>query len=90
MKLSKTSGATVAAAAAAFIMSGAVATPSQAAKQGEVKCVGVNVCKGHSGCQTASNGCKGQNSCKGKGWVAMSEQACKDIGGKVKKGKTKM
>lgn len=49
--------------------------------KGEVMCQGVNACKEHGACKSATNACKGHNACKGKGVVAMSEQACKDIGG---------
>ena len=83
MKLAKTTGPALAAAAAAMLMSGTAATTAQAAKDGEIHCVGVNACKGKTGCATASNACKGQNACKGKGWVAMSKEACEAIGGKV-------
>jgi len=51
-----------------------------------VKCFGVNKCKGHNDCQTASNQCKGHGSCKGQGFVKMSRHACEAVGGKAKKG----
>ena len=82
MKLNKASGATIAAAAAAFMLSGATIAPVSAAEEGKVKCYGVNSCKGHGACKTASNDCKGMNSCKGKGWLAMPAKACGDVGGK--------
>lgn len=51
-----------------------------------VKCLGINACKGQSGCRTAANACKGQNSCKGKGWLMVdSEKECVDKGGTVAK-----
>ncbi|MDP2561904.1 hypothetical protein [Psychrobium sp. 1_MG-2023] len=49
-----------------------------------VHCYGVNTCKGHNDCKTASNGCKGMASCKGHGFVAMPSQACMDVGGNIK------
>ncbi|MCF6198513.1 MAG: hypothetical protein L3J67_03790 [Hyphomicrobiaceae bacterium] len=88
MKLTKTSGAAVAAAAAAFIVAGAAA-PVMAGDMGHgaagknVHCHGVNVCKGKTACKTAGNACKGQNGCKGKGFVAVSADACAAIGGKT-------
>ncbi len=85
MKMSKNSGAAIAAAAAAFILSGTVAAPvsaNEAAKN--VKCFGVNVCKGKTACKTAGNACKGQNACKGKGFVVVSPEACSAIGGTAK------
>ena len=45
-------------------------------------CLGVNVCKGHNDCKTATNACKGHASCKGQGFVSMPAKACTDIGGK--------
>ncbi len=80
MNMKKASGLALATAAAAMF---AVATPMTAsAGEAKVKCVGVNACKGMSSCKTASSACKGQNSCKGSGFVAMSTEACKAIGGK--------
>jgi len=46
-------------------------------------CYGVNQCNGHNDCKTAENACKGQAVCKGHGFVALSAQACADVGGKV-------
>lgn len=50
-----------------------------------VKCFGVNKCKGHNDCKTASNACKGHASCKGQGFIKMSQHACEEIGGSVNK-----
>ncbi len=88
MKLTKTSGATIAAAAAAFILSGTVMAPTsvQAAEK-NIHCFGVNVCKGKTACKTAGNACKGQNGCKGKGFVAVSADACAAIGGSTEEKK---
>lgn len=49
-----------------------------------VHCYGVNVCKGHNDCGTASNSCSGQASCKGTGFVGMPSKACADVGGEQK------
>lgn len=74
------------AAAAALLFSAAPMTAVQAATGSDAKvhCFGVNKCKGHNDCKTASNACKGHASCKGKGFVSMSDHACSEIGGKVK------
>ena len=56
-------------------------------KEAKVKCYGVNKCKGHNDCQTASNQCKGHGSCKGQGFIKMSRHACEEIGGSVNKPK---
>lgn len=84
MKLSKTSGATIAAAAAALIMTGMAAVPASAADDAKVHCMGVNACKGKSACKTATSGCAGMNACKGQGWVEMTAAECKEKGGTTK------
>jgi hypothetical protein len=84
MAKAKTSGALLATAAAALLLSGAIAPSLAQAEEAKVQCLGVNACKGQSDCATASNGCKGQNACKGKGMKAMSEADCKAAGGTVK------
>jgi hypothetical protein len=50
----------------------------------KVHCFGVNKCKGHNDCKTATNACKGQASCKGLGFVGVSAAACDHLGGTVK------
>ena len=47
-----------------------------------VHCSGVNMCKGHNDCKTATNACAGHASCKGTGFVATTAKSCDDIGGK--------
>ena len=82
MNKSKVTGTVLAiTAAAAFSMAPAVAS---AAKTSMVHCMGVNACKGNSSCKTAKNACKGQNSCKGQGFVSMTKEQCKQVGGKMK------
>ena len=49
----------------------------------QVKCMGVNECKGKAACNTADHGCAGENSCKGKGWIKISEKDCKAKKGTV-------
>jgi hypothetical protein len=44
--------------------------------------MGVNACKGHSDCRTASNACGGKNQCKGTGFVSMTKAVCDQLGGK--------
>ena len=49
-----------------------------------VKCGGVNACKGQSACKTETSAGKGQNSCKGKGFIEVSDAAaCNLKQGKV-------
>lgn len=72
------------AAAAAFALLSSGITLEAAAKDGAVKCAGVNSCKGTSECKTATSECKGLNGCKGEGWVTKSsEQECQAAGGMV-------
>ncbi len=55
-------------------------------KEGEVKCAGVNSCKGTGACAAAdgSHACGGKNECKGKGWVHVgSAEECEEKGGTV-------
>lgn len=76
--MSKTSVAIAATAAALF--AGAVITSG--AQAANIKCSGVNSCKGMSACKTASSSCKGMNSCKGMGFVELSAADCTKQGGK--------
>jgi hypothetical protein len=78
MSTARTNSSLALAAAAMF----ALAPASGSAAGEEVKCMGVNACKGHSSCKTASSACKGHNSCKGQGFVEVSEETCKQLGGK--------
>lgn len=83
MKLSKKSGATIAAAAAALVMSGVAFAPAASAADEKVHCYGVNSCKGHGACKTASNDCKGKNACKGQGFVSLTKADCTAQGGSL-------
>lgn len=50
----------------------------------QVKCMGVNECKGQSACNVAgSHACAGQNACKGKGWIMLGGSDCAAKGGTV-------
>lgn len=92
----------IAASATALALSGAALAadaPLAAKKIGandEVKCYGVNACKGTSdckteasscksasGCSTAGNSCKGANSCKGKGFKKVAASKCLSDGGTI-------
>jgi hypothetical protein len=72
------------AVASLFVSGGAFAKEKTEKKAGSsVKCEGINECKGHGSCKSASNACKGQNGCKGQGTTETSEKECKDKGGKM-------
>ncbi|GAA4502012.1 hypothetical protein GCM10023095_26040 [Pseudaeromonas paramecii] len=80
--MNKVTGVALAAAAAALF--GSITPSVQANEAPQVKCMGINACKGQSKCQTAQNACAGQNACKGHGWLLVpSAQACVDQGGSV-------
>ena len=75
----KLSGVALAAAAAGLLLSGAVSADEGAAGKtadANIKCAGINSCKGQTACKSASNECKGKNSCKGKGFLAVSKEDC--------------
>ena len=86
MKLTKTSGVTIAAAAAGLLLGGAMLAPSPAQAAEKVHCFGINSCKGTGACKTASNDCKGKNACKGKGFVSLTKAECEAKGGKTTEG----
>lgn len=84
MNLSKASGVTMAATAAALLIGGATLAPISAQTADKVQCMGVNACKGLAACKTASNACKGLNECKGQGFLELTAAECTEKGGKVK------
>jgi uncharacterized membrane protein len=78
----------LAAAFAGLAMSATVhadSTTKKDAQSSEGQCYGVNSCKGTSACHSEQNSCAGQNTCKAKGWIKMTEKACKDKKGSFKK-----
>jgi len=82
----KVTGAALALAAASLVVtSPSSLAMSEDAASANIHCYGVNKCKGHNDCKTASNACKGHASCKGHGFVSMTTKACDHVGGKVGK-----
>jgi uncharacterized membrane protein len=82
----KAAGVALAASAAALFASTAAAPvfADEGQESKQVKCMGINACKGQGKCQTATNACAGHNSCKGMGWLlSPSAKACEEQGGKV-------
>ena len=74
----------VATTAAALLLSGRIVARTTDAVAADVKCAGINVCKGHGACAGAKNSCAGENGCKGQGWTKVgSEKECTDKGGTV-------
>lgn len=50
----------------------------------EVKCMGVNECKGTGACGVpGGHSCAGQNECKGKGWIKTTAEDCVAKAGSV-------
>lgn len=81
----KVSGAALAVAAASFMGAASMATISAPAIAADnVKCHGVNSCKGHNDCAGEGNSCKGMGSSKGQGFLIMSAEKCAEKGGEAK------
>ena len=76
--IKKTTGAAIAVAAAALLASAPMTLHAGSDKG---KCMGVNSCKGHSACKTATSSCKGLKSCKGQGFLEMTRGQCDEAGG---------
>ena len=86
-------GTMIASAVASLFAFGAYAADAKAADKApakdtkaaaaNVKCTGVNECKGKGACAGAGNACAGKNECKGKGVTAMTEADCKAKNGTV-------
>lgn len=91
----KQTGAMLASVVAGLVLSGNVfakekTVTKEQTKETQIKCMGVNSCKGQGMCKSAENSCKGSNSCKGKGLVhAKNEKECTDKKGSVVKEETK-
>lgn len=84
MTRKKMTGLLLASTAAALFGTATIAfAAGETTKSTEVKCMGINSCKGTSECKSATNSCKGHNSCKGQGWVHASKEDCIAKGGKV-------
>ena len=75
--MNRKSFALAAAAAAIFAAGGATSALADHHEGGEqMKCTGVNGCKGESACATADNSCAGKNGCKGKGFLKLTKAEC--------------
>jgi len=74
------------AAAVAALFAGSSAIAAEPASGSEVKCEGINSCKGTGACAGAGHECAGKNACKGHGWTKTTAEDCKAKGGKVLEG----
>lgn len=82
----KAFGLALAASVVGLLATGVQFADHHEKKEGEVKCAGVNSCKGTGACAAAdgSHACGGKNECKGKGWVYVdSAEECEEQGGTV-------
>jgi uncharacterized membrane protein len=62
-------GALIAAAVAGLFAANASLAADDGKKEAkDVKCAGINACKGHGACAGAGHDCAGKNGCKGQGW----------------------
>lgn len=78
------SGLMIAMSAAALFACGGDETPDPSTQTQEIKCAGINDCKGHSDCAGANSDCKGLNDCAGTGYLlTASDKECMDKGGTV-------
>jgi uncharacterized membrane protein len=74
-----------AAVAGLFAANAARAADESKSEAKDVKCAGINACKGHGACAGAGHECAGKNACKGQGWDKVSSaKECTDKGGTVK------
>ena len=79
-----TRGVLIASAAAALFLAGAANARAEEKMGGnQVRCAGINACKGQGSCAGAHNECKGKNACKGQGISMASAEDCKAKGGTV-------
>lgn len=69
--------------------SGAVDSGPVAAGDENVKCFGINSCKGESVCGVnkpelgIEHACAGENACEGKGWIKVTRSECEAKAGEV-------
>jgi uncharacterized membrane protein len=78
----KKSSLLLASAAAGLMTLAMTAAPDIAqAEDGEVKCYGVNKCKGTGECGGKGYSCAGKNECGGHGWIKIDKDKCLKIKG---------
>lgn len=69
------------AASVAGLMAAAMTSVSAVAHAEDVRCYGVNKCKGTGDCGGKGASCKGTNACKGQGFISLPEDVCTRIEG---------
>ena len=81
---SRTTNKVLMAAVAGLLTVGAIgASPARAADSDNVKCYGINSCKGKSSCAGGGHSCAGKNACKGQGAVDTTKDDCAKQGGSL-------
>jgi uncharacterized membrane protein len=78
---SNTGGLLLASAVAGLMLAGGVAGTAAAEEKEEVRCYGVNKCKGSGDCGGKGHSCAGENACKGQGYLKMAADTCLKIQG---------
>jgi len=63
-------------AVALLFIGGAIVHTHNRAGAMQVRCFGINSCKGLTFCATPKNAYVGQNACKGRGWLRVSREEC--------------
>jgi uncharacterized membrane protein len=76
-----TGGLLLASAVAGLMVAGGVAGIAAAEEKEEVRCYGINKCKGTGACGGQGHSCAGENACKGQGYLKMDEDTCLKIQG---------
>jgi len=80
----KKTGTVLALAVAGLITTGCAQTGGAYSGVGaQVRCIGLNACRGQSNCALGPNSCKGQNQCRGTGWLFSTQQYCIEKGGEA-------
>lgn len=72
--------ALLASAAAGLFLAGAAVLPAHAEEE-QVRCYGINACKGKGECGGKGHSCAGENSCRGKGCIKLPKEKCLKIQG---------
>ena len=73
------------AVAGLFVAGSHAAFAADDSHPGQIKCEGVNSCKGQGSCKTAHNSCAGQNGCKGQSHVWLTPEECAAAKAKLQK-----
>ena len=73
------------AVAGLFVAGSHAALAADDSHPGQIKCEGVNSCKGQGSCKTAHNSCAGQNGCKGQSHVWLTPEECAAAKAKLQK-----